>query len=251
MNKKLFFTYCHGGGGSWLGNLVWHLYNNNFTLTTDSNGVFDGTPLSNPLMTVGHAFEYFDPQNPLIYTWDQYEIIRFGTGKPFQLYLNEVKKIRFLKLEYDKLSFIEQFDRITNAAKAWMTDPVAIKYYCNNLDLDLELLFVDNKEFVNQLFTILDRRAIPYAKNIDYCMKSITNYKNSCPNPKDHIGNTSSLSWLAWCHAIMMINKLTLPSFFDFSKAVSLEQIAEAIEPIHDQCLELSRPWYFLWNENE
>lgn len=244
-------TYCHGGGGSWLGNLVWQLYNNDFSLPTDKDYVFDGNPIDNPLMTVGHAFEYWDTQKPVIHDWSRFDVIKYGATQPFQLYLNEVAKVRFTLLKYTELELVNQFDSITNAAKAWMTDPVTAHYYCSNLDLDMKWLFVDCKEFINQLFAILDTRAIPYAKNIDYCVQSINNYKRSCPNPKDHIGNTSSLSWLAWCHAVMMVNKITTPSFFDFSKAQSLDQIAEAIDPVHTLCLELSKPWYFLWNENE
>lgn len=255
MNKKLVLTYSHGGGGSWLGNLVWHLCNNDFTLPIKNNNVYDGNPISNPLMNVHHAFEYYNPKQPKIFEWENFEIIRYGTSQPFQLYLNEVSKVRFTHLGYGNMPLTDQFDAISNAAKAWMTDPTAIAYYCNNLDLDMKLLFTDREEFISQLFAILDRRAIPmkipYAKNIDYCRQSIKKYKDSCPDPKDHIGNRESLLWLAWCHAIMMVNKIVTPSLFNFSTTQSLEQIAEAIDPVHEQCLALSRPWYFLWNENE
>ena len=34
-------------------------------------------------------------------------------------------------------------------------------------------------------------------------------------------------------------------------EATNIQEIAEILNPIQQQCLELSRPWYFLWNENE
>ena len=245
-------TYCHGGGGSWLGNLIWHLYNNEYTPSTQrKNSVFDKNPIENPLAAVGHALEYTD-QKVIVYdTWSEYQIVKYGTEYPFQLYLNEVNKVRFAHLNYASLPLAEQFDGLTNTGKAWMTDTIMHEYYCKNLDLDMRLLFVDAAEFINQLFAILDTRSIPYSKNIDYCMQSIKQYKSSCPNPKNHIGNMNSLLWLSWCHALKMIHKLHYTSNINFTQIKEIDEIAQNLLPIQEQCLELSKPWYFLWNENE
>jgi hypothetical protein len=251
IHKKLLFTYCHGGGGSWLGNLIWHLHHNDFSMPSNQKNIFDGTPSSTDYFNIRHAFDYFTPLIPTIYDTNNYCVVKFGSEYPFQLYLNEIKKIRYLIFNIDKNTLSQQFDEITNTAKGWMTDQIMHQYYCKDLDLDIKWVYTDPEEFIKQLFAILDTTEMPYSKNIDYCLASIENYKSTCYDPKDHIGNLQSITWLAWCHALIMVNKIQLPAFFDFTRAESLEKIADAITPVHEQCLELSKPWYFLWKENE
>ena len=252
MHKNLVFAYCHGGGGSWLGNLVWHLENSDFSIKVPKNNVFDSLPKSGKHYRTRHSLEYYDPETPTFNSFgDEDCIIKYGTTKPFQIYLNELVKIRFGLCAHEQSPvFAKQFESATVAAKAWMTDTVILDTYCTNLDLDYELLFVRPKVFIDNLFSILDTTDLIYTKNVDYCMLSIENYKKTCPNPKNHIGNMTSMMWLAWCHALKMIHKIPTDNF-NFSEAKNLKEIAEILNPIQQQCLELSRPWYFLWNENE
>ena len=252
MHKNLVFAYCHGGGGSWLGNLVWHLENSDFSIDVPKNNVFDSLPKSGKHYRTRHSLEYYDPETPTFNSFDDGAcIIKYGTNKPFQIYLNELVKIRFGLCAPNQLTvFAKQFESATVAAKAWMTDTVILDTYCNNLDLDYELLFVRPKVFIDNLFALLDTTKLIYAKNIEYCMLSIDNYKRTCPNPKNHVGNMTSMMWLAWCHALKMIHKLPIENF-NFMEATNIQEIAEILNPIQQQCLELSRPWYFLWNENE
>lgn len=244
-------TFSHGGGGSWLGNLMWHLHHNDFSLPSNNKSIFDGNPDSTDYYSIQHPFKHINLETIVMNDHSNYRVIKYGSEYPFQLYLNEIKKIRCTIFNNAELSVTEQFDTFTNAAKAWMTDPLMQKFYCKDLDLDIKWLFVNPEEFIRQLFTILDTTDMPYSKNIDYCLRSIDNYKSTCYNPKEQIGNLESVVWLAWCHAIIMVNKIALSEPFNFMSATSLEQIAEAIEPVHNQCLELSKPWYFLWKENE
>jgi len=251
-NKKLTFAYSKGGGGSWLGNLIWHLEHNDFSIDVPDNNVFDFYPKSGLYFNTSHSLEYFDLKKPTFMKFEDHTtVIKYGTNKPFQIYLNELYKIRFGICAVDQSSvFAKQFESVTVAAKAWMTDTVVLDSYCNNIDLDYELLFVNPNLFIDKLFTILDTTDMQYAKNIEYCLLSIENYKNTCPNPKNHIGNMSSIMWLGWCHALKMVHNLPVVNF-NFMEATNLEQIANIFEPIQTQCLELSKPWYFLWNENE
>ena len=250
-NKKITFIFCKGGGGSWLGNLIWQLEHNNFSINVPKNNVFDPYPGNGKYYEVQHSLEYFDPLTPTFLKIDKAStIIKYGTNKPFQIYLNELFKIRFgICVDDQSPVFADQFESATQGAKAWLTDSIVLDAYCTDIGLDYELLFTDPKVFIDNLFAILDTTDLIYTKNVDYCMLSIDNYKKTCPNPKHHIGNMDSMMWLAWCHALKMVHKIPTDNF-NFAEAKNLEEIAIVLAPIQEQCLELSKPWYFLWNEH-
>ena len=77
MHKNLVFVYCHGGGGSWLGNLIWHLENSDFSIDVPKNNVFDSLPRSGKHYRTGHSLEYYDPETPTFnpYTTTMFRIV--------------------------------------------------------------------------------------------------------------------------------------------------------------------------------
>jgi hypothetical protein len=246
MADKFVILTPKGGGGSWLTNLIWHLETSDFSLP-DVDIFFDGEQRSS--IEVKHPF-YYDADELHVPTFDEFfHKINFSTDKPFNLYLNEVIKIRLNPKVYDcgKLSYVEQFDILTNSAKANITDPAIKQYYHSNIDLDYRLIFQDPNKFIDQLFKILDTAGINYIKNRDYCRLSIANYKRTCPDPDTYIGNWSNIIWLAWCHALVMVYDLKLPQPYDFSQVESEDDCIKILAPLKEKYIELTESLYFKW----
>jgi len=246
MDNQIVILRSHGGGGAWLYNLIYHLEKNDTSLPVVGQS-FDDEPTSS--IRFGHSFDYVTPNTIVEYDWSKYRKILFSTNKPFNLYLNEGSKIQLNPKILNKISlpFEEQFDTLTNTSVGWITDPVVHKHYYTNIDLDYQLIFQKPDTFVDNLFSILDSTNLQYTKNKDYCLQSIEHYKKTCMNPDTIIGNLNNLYWLAWCHGLKMINKI--PLAFNFMEAKSMDEVASALTPIQDECIELTQSLYFKWNE--
>jgi len=245
--KKIVILRSHGGGGAWLNNLIYHLEKNNVDLPTPGVS-FDREPTGS--VKFGHCFEYFTPGTATVFDYPEHDRILFSTDAAFNLYLNESLKIQLnpLILNNGTKSFTEQFDLLTNTAVGWLSDPMIRQYYYTNIDLDYKLIFLDPEQFVDQLFAILDSAGLQYSKNRDYCLRSIKNYKTTCPNPLNYIGNSDSILWLAWCHGLKMLNKLDIP-FYDFGSVPDIAQAAQALTSIQSQCIQLTAPVSFAWHD--
>ena len=146
------------------------------------------------------------------------------------------------------MPFADQLTVLTDNARGWLLDENFYKYYFDVVDLDHKTLFQTPKKFVDQLFNILDKTDLSYTKNTDYCLLSIENYKKTCIDPESIIGNMDSIYWLAWCHALKMIHKLPLTEF-NFLAANSIDEYANALKPIQNQCIEITKELYFPWYE--
>lgn len=244
MNKPLIFLYPHGGGGSWLNNLIFNLENNVMELNKVSK-VFDNLKKSS--IRFSKKLDYFEKHIVTIYDFDEYSEKVFCSKHPFNLYLNEANKVQLHLLKIDKKNFNEQFNILTSSAHGQITDINFKKYYYNNVDLDISLAFTDSDRFIDDLFFILDEHNIIYTKNRDYCKLSIENYKSTCLNPDTIIGNMESIFWLAWCHALKMIHKIPLTISFNFIEADNIDSISTALFPIQEQCQILTKPLYYSW----
>jgi hypothetical protein len=246
MPDKFIILTPKGGGSSWLANLIWHLEHADFSLPK-ADIFFDNEQKGS--IAVGHPFYYKD-RALHISKFDNFSHkINFSTDKPFNLYLNELVKIRLNPKVYDcgKLPYVEQFDIFINSATAILTDPAVAQYYYTNIDLDYRLIFQDPNEFIDQLFKILDASGIAYTKNKEYCRLSIDNYKKTCPNPDTYIDNMDSIIWLAWCHALVMVYDLKLTQPYDFGQVKSQIECVKILNPLKEKYIELTETLHFKW----
>jgi hypothetical protein len=258
---NLCFIYPHCGGGSWLSNLIGNLENNTKDIPKVSL-VFDLTDKSEQVKVM-HAFEYYDITSPTLMERDNscsYEL--FSMDAPFNLFLNEVHKgldhppdesYKVLgitsRANIDDIPLSEKFEKLTCTAKAHISDDYFASIYRQNISLDSQLIYTDKDKFIDRLFYILDQYNISYVKDRDYCYASIMNYRSTCLNPKDIIGNMTNICWLSWCHALLMLHKISLPVAFNFITADNLEEISNALMPVQSQCIELTKQYCFEWNE--
>ena len=238
------FIMPHGGGWHWLSNLIYHLQHNDFTLPNVPAAVFDDEPQSDILFS--HAYEW--PTKRFIEFPSNVQRILVSTDKPFNLYLNDIKKIHLSPRFLNKVALPEtqQFIELSNAAKSWLVDPL-LRYYQENIVLNTRLLFCDPDQFLNELFAILDAAGIEYTKNIEYCYTSIANYKLTCFCPGEHVGNIHSIPWLAWCHALSVVHQLPYYNNLNFLTLPTIDHCRDALRPNQSIYLELTESLFFPW----
>jgi hypothetical protein len=245
---EIVFVTSHGGGGSWLNNLIYHLETNDNSFP-EVQRIFDFQKKSS--VKFSHAFDYYTPDVCDLHDLGRYYKILFSSKAPFNLYLNESDKIQFNPVMYNKGNkpLPEQFDELTNSAKAWITYETIHKHYYTNIALEYKLIFCDPEQFVQDLFDILDSTNLKYFKNIEYCYASIEHYKKTCINPRLILGNLDNLYWLAWCHALVMIYKLPVQDSFNFLNFQHLQEVSDVLEPLQETCIDITKSLCFFWNE--
>jgi hypothetical protein len=240
---KLVIIFPHGGGGHWLGNLIYHLENNSTVVPTVSR-TFDSQPQSKNIL-LSHGIEWYQPN--IVSNLDisiHCPKIIFCCNYAFNIYLNDTHKAQHVK--YQKMNFLEKFHQLTDTARHFLTNIDFKNFYQTNIDLKYNLIFEDPIAFINNLFLILDQAEIVYDRNVDYCLSSIKNYRKTCLNPKDFYGNTQAVEWLAWVHAICLINNIQILQSFGDAKL--LEDFANILDPYQNLGLEITNPVAFKWN---
>lgn len=243
MNKTVVFP--RGGGGNWLSNLIYNLEQGCPPLVSLATGVaYDGHTRT-PTIPFRHAYDiidhsivyYVDPNQP---AW------LFSTNCVFNLYLNDIVKVR-LNPVFDTNILdqtpLERFATFTDSANYLLTDQLYASTYYNNIDLDLSAVFQNPAHFVDQLFDLLDQEQVIYTRNHQYAVESCRQFANTCPDPADYINNWSSVEWLAWCHAILMINRVEIGQ--DLAQATTLDKIAQALRPHEQVVLANTQEKYF------
>lgn len=244
--KPVVFLYPHGGGGSWLNNLIYHLETRDRSLPK-VNIVYDGQPRSS--IPVLHPIGWgpgTSPAVPANILDDEYERkIMFSSSYPFNLYLNYMIKIAFPTYHIDKLPLVEQFFQLTNQARHWLENKVFAETYYVNIDLDYSLIFCNPDLFIKQLFKILDTIDIDYEPDYDYALSHLKEYQTTCPNPIDYFDNYSQLAWLGWCHALTFTNDISVNG--KFIEANTINDIAKILSPNQNKFTELTRPLMFNW----
>jgi hypothetical protein len=200
-----------------------------------------------------HGFEYYTVDTCTINDLSGFhKKILFSTYAPFNFYLNESDKIQFNPEIFNQGSrpFAEQFNSLTDSAKAWISYETIRNYYYTNIDLDYKLIFCNPEKFIDDLFNILDTINLTYTKNKEYCYLSIENYKKTCINPRSVIGNLEDIYWLAWCHGLVMLNKIPLTGNFDFLNAQNIQEIAEILTPVQITCMDITKSLCFFWENS-
>jgi hypothetical protein len=249
--KNLCIVYPIGGGGHWLSSVIRQLEFKNKVLPHPQENTtwFDQLRLSDRIETPHGAS--WQTGNFIKDDLSSYKkIILFSTEYLFNLYLLDVGKAKFNPMRNGNildLSIVEQFFSLTDYARFIITDQDYVNFYCKNIQLNSRLIFQDPEQFIIDLFDLLDNNQLPFDRDRDYCLQSINIYLKTCMNPKDHLGNFESLSWLGWCHALSMIYNLPLNGIL--KTAESIDDIASILYPHKDQFIKLTKPMMFYWNQ--
>ena len=246
--KKGIIIYPHGGGGNWLTNLIYHLEKNDKMLS-NAELIFDHEQKSNNI-DLSHGVEWYQQNTVFLLDtskWDRK--ILFSCAYSFNAYINDTHKIKYNKkmFNYNVLPMIEQFHKLTDNAKHFVSDINAKKVFFTNIDLDYRLIFQNPKLFIKNLFDLLDELNLEYTHDIEYCLASIQHYRKTCCNPADHYGCHQSLIWLAWCHSLCLINNIQINESLDESK--SLSDLTDIFAPYQPQFLEMSKQYMFDWKD--
>jgi len=227
--KRNIICYPRGSGGYWLNNLIWRLETSQFDLP-DVDVVFDGQPTSANFLQ-SHLFNLVDGKTA---TFDESckgdNLIKFSSPCWFNQFINDAVKVRYRILNLSDQSIIDQFYTLTNSAVYILTDTLWQKTWEHPGELDYKLLIEDPDQFIDRLFSVLDRCSIKYTRDRSYCHSSIEYYKSTCPDPSKHLNNFNSLLWLAWCHAHILINNQPLPATIPTDATV--DAICKIVEPV-------------------
>ncbi len=234
MAFKLNVIYPRGGGGSWLANLIWHLETKNF-YSTQVEKVFDGQSQSTQVRLM-HGIE-FDTDPPRVYheLWNPH--ILFSSQQPFNHYLLIATKVQYhLQKIHLHLTRFQQFCLLTDTAMFVMTDELYRQYFYRTPDLHYHDIFDDPVSFKKSLYDVLDRYQIIYDKNDQFVLESISNYCKTCDDPRKYVGNVDSLIWLGFCHALIMIDDLSLNNV-----VLDDNNFVNTLTLFNDHCVERSR----------
>lgn len=123
------------------------------------------------------------------------------------------------------LDNLEQFYKLSNDA-VWRTSLEINADYLNSICIDADLLFTDPDQFIVEIYKILDQYSIPYQANTTRALQYISMFIQTCWG-KRTLGNTSSLAWLAWCHAIALNNHMTIPVHIATDFAGFVDQVQQ------------------------
>ena len=229
--------YPRGSGGRWLSNLIWHLEYDQ-SLLPDVDVVFDFEKGTDSFIFT-HGFELSDGKNPVFYQ-GQGPRVRFSSPCWFNQYINDAIKVRYHIKHLEKESILDQFHLLTDSAIYILTDPLWQKTWSVPGELEYRLLLEDPDQFINCLFSVLDRFDIKYTKNRNYCYRSILYYISTCPAPKEHLNNFNSLLWLSWCHAHILINKQSLST--TLAQDSTVDSIRSIVEPASKEIATVTLP---------
>jgi hypothetical protein len=142
---------------------------------------------------------------------------------------------------------IEQFHKLTDNARHFISNNDFHNFYAKNIDLDYSMIFQNPLLFIEKLFVLLDELDLSYTRDVEYCLSSISLYRKTCVNPMDHYGNYQSLVWLAWCHALCLTNNIEINESLDESK--SLTELSDIFDHCQFNFFEKTKPYMFEWKD--
>ena len=235
--------YPRGGGGNWLSNLIWHLEKANYTLPNVTT-VFDNEPKSSiPFL---HKFEIPDPsRSDEIFELPLAERnILFSCEQLFNHYLNNAIKVKSHFHNLEQLNTQQKLFELSNGAKYYFSNIHYKEHYCRNIDLDYALIFQDPEQFTHVLLEFLSTANIKYTANKDYMLASMDYYTTTCPNPDDHFDNWDSMVWLGACHAITILDQLSIDSI---PQDADISTIVQILQPHADHYRQRIAPMMFEW----
>jgi hypothetical protein len=191
--------YPTGQGGHWLSNLIYSLETNQFDIVPTSNN-FHHYQQSKKIF-----FRHVDnPYGNVIGSF-------CSVKSQFITYLNAYYKCFIAWPTIQNLNDAELLYTLSNDARwrmdiwsSWSQD------YLTNVVLNADLLFTDPKKFAAQVFALLECFDIKHTPNIEFVLASVDNFKKSCWS-LERIDITKNIVWLAWCHAMCLLNKIDVP----------------------------------------
>jgi hypothetical protein len=211
MTKPVIIT-PGGQGGHWISNLCYSLENKNYSTIPAEINFHKHTQSENIIFThVGLA------TGPVTGSF-------CGSSSQFIAYLNTYYKWYLYKANQQPKTEWELIYDLSNDAK-WRQDinngSLFSQQYLNNIVLDADLMFTNPPKFAEQLFALLDKCQVPHVANLDFVLDSIDNFKQTCWT-LDKIDISNSSPWLAWCHAMCLLQDIPIPmniveKFKDFS----------------------------------
>lgn len=212
MNDCVFF-YPRGCGGRWLSYVIHCLHRRDFVVQKES--VIHHALVKGPI-NFNHKFEveYHDGKCEIKVFPKLKTNILFSTNCAFNIYINDAYKVRYHLHKLHKASVLEQFHTLTDSARYLMTDEFYAANYFRDIDLDYALIWQDPEQFIDDLFVCLDRCQLDYAANRDFVMVSMQHYRDTCRDPVMIMQDHNNLVWLAWCHAVCLINDIRLNHVF-------------------------------------
>ena len=235
--------YPRGGGGNWLSNLIWHLEKANYTLPNITT-VFDNEPKSS--IPFSHKFEIPDSSqsNQIVeYPLAERNVL-FSCQYLFNHYLNNAIKVKSQFHNLDHLTPQQKLFELSNGAKYYFGNAHYAEHYCRNIDLDYALIFQNSAQFADVLLDFLSSTNIKYTANKDYVLTSMAYYTTTCANPNMHFDNWDSMLWLGACHAITILDQLSIKIV---PQTADISTIAQILQPHADHCRQRIAPMTFEW----
>lgn len=219
MGVKLLVCYPSGAGGWWLSNLIHKLETNQYYNEQDPVVNFHHHPKSNNVYLTHYPITALP--NDLIFKHS----INFTGRCFFNFYINVIEK-----LYIDSKKIGESF---SNDCHQMSCEALNKFNFPAHTDLDYALIFNDPAVFIENLFSILNESGISYAQNTDLCLRSIEQFKQSCPQPYKYYGDYSSPIWLGWCIGLLKYMKQPIP---DYDK-----NLKDNLMQYHNLFLEISK----------
>jgi len=231
-HEQLRLLFPKGGGGSWLGNLIWHLETQDWTIPTVAVN-FDQEPQGSVVRDHGSTLPYYANMFTVV----------FSTRRIFNLYLNHAKKILYPIHQIGSQSEGSQIYTLALHAEKLLADAEWQQLYFANIDLDYELIYCNQYKFINDLYDILDQAKITYTKNSEYILYSMANYRSTCEQPTKYI-DTISVEWLGFCMAVARVKNIPMQPF---DMNLTLDHVSAIFDHVQDSALEYVQTLYFDW----
>jgi hypothetical protein len=214
-----------GGGGNWLRHALYCLQHGSNPVA-NANGVsYDDEPnRSTDVIVKGH--ELYNFSNDSIYLMSTVHLFNIALSASIKNSISD-------KTVYDTLQ--EKFQYFTNQAVFCMNDNM----YNTNITLNHDWLYNDRDRFMNVFYNILNAHDVVYKQDTDVFNQLIDNYITTQPVVTEYYDNYNSIVWLGWCHAVATMHDYIIQT--DLSKCDTLADIANALYPCRDICLDTIR----------
>lgn len=233
--------FPRGMGGNWLSNLIWHLEHNR-TDVPSVDVIFDGAKRCS--IPFSHSFEIPDPHCPDQVQYYAQTGTVFSCKHLFIHYLNNAVKVKYRIHQLDQQPWQQQLFDLSNGARYYLTNEHYYDHYCKDIGLDYSLIFTDPDQFITDLFALLNKLNVQYTANKDYVLKSIAYYRSTCPDPGDHFDNFDSILWLGMCHAVALVDNLTITE-----SIIDIDSAQRLLKPLAAHCADRIQPLMFEWTK--
>lgn len=186
MKPKLIINFPGGAGGNWLSNLIFNIETKLHKVPTN-NLEYHNSPKSK-LVKLTHNI-------------DADIGINYNTVYCFNVYINVIIKGNSNSLEC--LSAVDKIQLCDNHAEN------VIKWSTQRIDLDYAWVYTDIEKFVNVLKTLLAKLNVQ-EPDIEYILRSIARFKETCPDPMLYFADYTSPIWLGWCTGYLRHNNISI-----------------------------------------